>query len=120
MVDWNNGKPNPRFWVLKLLHDNFGPGDKVVQFAPSVPPAPPNPYIYALAVVTKNGKRRVLLANKRDRTFVLTIPGASGGQMELVDEITGFDPPKIVRLDSDNVTLNGFGVAAITLPEPAN
>ena len=31
MVDWNNGKPNARYWVLKLLHDNFGPGDKLVE-----------------------------------------------------------------------------------------
>ena len=30
MVDWTNGKPNPRYWVLKLLKDNFGPGDKLV------------------------------------------------------------------------------------------
>ena len=31
MVDWNDGKPNARFWVLKLLHDNFGAGDKLVE-----------------------------------------------------------------------------------------
>ena len=30
MVDWNTGKPNARYWVLKLLRDNFGPGDKLV------------------------------------------------------------------------------------------
>ena len=31
MIDWVNGKPNSRYWVLKVLHDNFGPGDKLVQ-----------------------------------------------------------------------------------------
>lgn len=115
MVDWNDGRPNPRFWVLKLLHDNFGPGDRLVEIAPAGPAAS-NPYIYSLAVVTNNGKRRVLLANKRNRTFELSIPGASGGQMEYVDQTTGFDPPKSVRLDSDRITLYGFGVAAVTLP----
>ena len=25
MVDWSNGKPNARFWVLKLLKENSGP-----------------------------------------------------------------------------------------------
>ena len=30
MVDWNTGQPNARFWVLKLLRSNFGPGDKLV------------------------------------------------------------------------------------------
>ena len=31
MVDWKDGQPNARFWVLKLLHDNFAAGDKLVE-----------------------------------------------------------------------------------------
>jgi hypothetical protein len=115
MVDWNDGKPNPRLRVLQLLHDRFGPGDKVVEITPPAPPMHSNPHIYSMAVVTKSGKRRVLLASKRDRTFELAIAGASGGQLEYVDQTTGFDPPKSVRLDSDNITLNGFSVAVVTL-----
>ena len=46
MLDWNDGKPNARFWVLKLLHDNFGPGDKIVETADD------NPYVYAVAFST--------------------------------------------------------------------
>jgi len=30
MVDWKTGSPNARFWVLKLIHDHFAPGDKLV------------------------------------------------------------------------------------------
>ena len=30
MVDWSDGRPNARYWVLKLLHDNFGPGDTLI------------------------------------------------------------------------------------------
>ena len=30
MMDYNNGKPNARIWVLKLIKDNFHPGDKLV------------------------------------------------------------------------------------------
>ena len=26
MIDWKNGKPNARYWVLKLIKDNFHPG----------------------------------------------------------------------------------------------
>ena len=43
MVDWNNGKPNARFWVLKLLRDNIGAGDKLLETEQ------PKPYVYALA-----------------------------------------------------------------------
>ena len=30
MMNWKTGIPNARFWVLKLLKDNFKPGDKLV------------------------------------------------------------------------------------------
>lgn len=30
MVDWNTGQPNARFWVLRLIKDNFRPNDKLV------------------------------------------------------------------------------------------
>ena len=110
MVDWNNGKPNARFWVLKLLHDNIGPGDKLVEMEPR------NPYVYSLAFVMRDGKRRVLLVNKRNRAFDLTIPGARGGQMEYVDQTTGFEPPATTKLASDVTKLNGYSVAVVTLP----
>lgn len=31
MMDWKNGKLNTRYWVLKLLKDNFGPGNKLLE-----------------------------------------------------------------------------------------
>jgi len=32
MIDWKNGKPNARYWVLSLLKDNFHAGDKPVSY----------------------------------------------------------------------------------------
>lgn len=116
MVDWNDGKPNARFWVLKLLHDDFHAGDKLVEVAPFSPSAPSHPYVYSLAFVGTDGKRRVLLVNKRDRAFQLSIPGAVGGTEEYVDQTTAFAPIASRKLDSDSISLNGYGVAAITLP----
>jgi hypothetical protein len=112
MVDWNNGKPNARLWVLKLLHDNFAPGDKIVEFAF----APSDPYVSCLAVVTKQGKRRMLLVNKRDRSFDLSIPQVAGGQLDYVDVTTAFQPPASTKLSSDTLTLHGFSVAVLSLP----
>ena len=116
MVDWTNGKPNARIWVLKLLHDNFGPGDKIVEIAPIGPFAPAHPYVYASAVVTKEGKRKMLLVNKHNGNFHLTIAGASGGQLDYVDVTTGFQPPTSTKVTSDNLTLHGFSVAVLILP----
>jgi hypothetical protein len=116
MVDWNNGKPNARVWVLKLLHDNFGPGDKIVEIAPIGQFAPTHPYVYASAVVTREGKRKMLLVNKHNGNFELTVAGASGGQLDYVDVTTGSQPPPSTKLTSDNLTLHSFSVAVLILP----
>jgi len=110
MVDWNDGRPNARFWTLKLLKDNFGPGDKLVETKVD------NRYVYVLGVVKSGGKRRVLLVNKRKRPFEMTVPGASGGQMDRVDQTTALQPPASSKLTDDRLTLGGFAVAVVTLP----
>jgi hypothetical protein len=109
MVDWADGRPNARYWVLKLLKDNFGPGDKLVETKVD------NRYVYALGAVKPDGKRRVLLVNKRNRPFEVTIPGASGGQLDRVDQTTALQPPASSKLSDEKVTLGGFAVAVVTL-----
>jgi hypothetical protein len=116
MVDWNTGKPNARYWTLKLLKDSFGPGDKVVDVAPVSPFAPAHPYVCSLAVITKQGRKRLLLVNKRDRPFEVSIVGANGSDVLYVDQTTAMNPPGSARLDSDKLKLSGFEVAVVTLP----
>jgi hypothetical protein len=114
MIDWNTGKPNARLWVLRLLRENFGPDDKMVGTEPFAEAVAP--HLYSLAVVKPDGKRRILLVNKRDRPFAITIPGAAGGLEEYVDQTTAFDPPASTKLPSEKLTLNGLSVAVVTLP----
>src|SRR4029077_553899 len=116
MVEWEYGKPNARLWVLHLLHDNFGPGDKIVEVAPAPTSATALPYIYGFAVVTKAGKRKLLLVNKRDRDFDVSVQGVSGGQLASVDVTTGFRPVSSAKMSSDCLTLHSFSVAVVTLP----
>ena len=110
MVDWNDGKPNARFWVLKLLHDNFAAGDKLVEVDSNLP------YVYSLAFATTDGKKRLLLVNKRDRPFEITLTGATGGRVDYVDQTTNFKPPAMKKLASDPLTLGGYSVAVVTFP----
>lgn len=44
-----------------------------------------------------------------------TIPGATGGQIEVVDPSTALNPPASSRLPSNSVTEKGLGVAVVTL-----
>jgi hypothetical protein len=111
MVDWETGQPNARFWVLKLLHDNFGPGDKLVDTDSS------SPYVYTQAFVARDGQRKVLLINKRNRAFEVSIPGSQGAKETYVDQTTRFQPPASGNLTGDQVSLRGFSVAVVTLPK---
>jgi hypothetical protein len=117
MVDWTTGQPNARYQVLRLLRDNFGPGDKVVANL-QTGPFPPllASYVYYQGFLTRDGKRRLLLVNKRDRAIDVSVPGASGGRQDYVDQTTASGPPHSKRLDSETVSLGGYAVAAVTLP----
>jgi hypothetical protein len=109
LVDWDTGQPNARFWVLKLLRDNFGPGDKLVDTDSS------SPFVYVQAFVTAEGKHKFLLLNKRNRAFNVMLPDADGAQVQTVDQTTNFQPPASSTLTGNQITLGGFGVAAVTL-----
>ena len=110
MVDWNNGQPNARFWVLKLLHDNFGPGDKLVETAST------SPYVYAQGFVTRTGEHKLLLVNQRDRTFDLSISGQGYAEVKCVDQISGSQPPATSHLKADQFSLRGLAVAVVGSP----
>jgi hypothetical protein len=109
MVDWNTGQPNARYWVLKLLHDNFGPGDKLVETNLDIP------HVYGQAFVKPQGQRKLLLVNKRDRGFDVSIPASQGSEVTYVDQSTGFQPPASAHLSENRLSLSGLEVAVVNL-----
>ena len=110
MVDWSSGQPNARYWALKLLRDNFGPSDKLVETGINIP------YVYAQGFSTPDGKRKVLLVNKRERPVEAALPGSAGAVVEVVDQTTGLQAPVSTRLKADSLTLAAFAVAVVTFP----
>src|SRR6202022_500918 len=95
MVDWTNGKPNSRYWVLKLVKDNFGPGDTLLGTVFTDSAANFESMESMLAAVaaqayrTSKGERKLLLVNKRNRTVELTLPAdADRGRVDTVDTST--------------------------------
>jgi hypothetical protein len=119
MLDWKTALPNARFWALKLIHDNFRPGDKLLETTSD------SGYVMTQAFVSANGERRILVVNKRDRDFEIRLPETSGAKIEVIDQATGSNPP--TNLDaaachaegaekSQCFKLGGFGVAVVKLP----
>lgn len=110
LVNWQTGRPNPRYWVAKLLRDNFGPGDRLVETSPG------DPDVYAQAYIGPNGARKVLLVNKRYREAEVVLRGASGSTGQRVDQVTESSPPITIPLASDTIRLPALAVEVLTLP----
>ena len=109
MIDWTNGKPNARYWVLKLLQDNFHPGDKLIDTQLS------SGNIAGQAFVTATG-RKLLLVNKRNRRAEVTLPGdARALTVHTVDESTGETPAAESNLSGTTLTLAPFAVSVVNL-----
>lgn len=108
MMDWNTGKPNARYRVLKMIRENFGPGDKIVATA-----SPRN--VYAFAVITPEGRKKLLLVNMRSAAADVVLSGGTGALEQYVDQTTAYNPPGSMRLTSGTVHLSGFAVAVLTL-----
>lgn len=111
MIDYNNGKPNARYWVLKVIVDNFHSGDKIVKtsegdFGDAVAPL-------AQAFVTPQG-RRILLVNKSNREETVTVPPEfAHAEFATVDGATGDNAPRAGALDGAQLTLAPFAVTVL-------
>jgi hypothetical protein len=105
MMNWTNGKPNARYWVLKLLHDNLGPGDELKSTSL------PSQRVAAQAFVTKKGKK-LLLINKYDKAVSLKLPGGAT-RITSVDETTGDNPAAEKAITGNEVELRPFSVSIV-------
>jgi hypothetical protein len=109
MMDWKNGNPNARYWVLSLIRKNFGPGDKLVSTQLN------GSDVYCQAFVTANGKK-LLLINERDQEIKVGLPAeAKNARMDFVDVTTGEQPPASTMTTDTTITLKPFAVAVLQI-----
>ncbi len=109
MMDWTNGKPNARYWVLKLIKDNFGPGDKLVETGLDNAPS-----VAAQAFVTAKGNK-LLLVNKHDLAVELTLPaGSEHATAQAVDPTSGEGSARPIPIQSGSVKLEPFAVTVVS------
>lgn len=110
MINWTNGKPNARYWVLKLIHDNVGAGDALVETGLD---GEKSEDLYAQAFKTKTGNKTILI-NKRNKNISVTLPASlKGAKISVVDGSTGDEPPATSVIDGTEITLKPFAVAVI-------
>jgi hypothetical protein len=110
MMNWKNGNPNARYWVLKIIHDHFGPGDNFVQTRVEGGAGE----LVAQAFYCKTG-RAILLINRRNQTVTFELPPAARGKaVELIDGSTGEEQPKKITLEGSTMQLKPFAVAVVS------
>lgn len=109
MMNWVNAKPNARYWVLKLILDHFGAGDKLVDTRLN------SDNVSAQAFITKKGKC-LLLINLRNREQSLELPAeAKDAETITVDNSSYEDPPVQSNLTGSSIVLKPFAVAVVKI-----
>jgi hypothetical protein len=109
MVNWETGNPNARYWVLKLLIDNFRPGDQLVDTHLNTQG------VDAQGIITKTGEK-ILLINKRNVEVELRLPSSGNNyKIRYVDVETGENPPAKAELKSEIIKLKPFSVIVVDL-----
>jgi hypothetical protein len=111
MIDWATGRPNARYWTLKLLVDHFHPGDRLVETQ-----AAGSDEVEAQGFTTPTG-RKILMINRRNSAIAVDLPdGVAWSTLETVDDATGDDAPRKTALQGRALQLNPFAVAVASGP----
>jgi hypothetical protein len=114
MTNWESGHPNARYWVLKLIKDNLGPGDKLVETFQT------NGGFVSQAYITAGGKK-LLLINQRNREIRVKLPeGMKGAIADASDVSTNENPPSREVLPDNEIMLKPFAVTVIRLQTVTN
>ena len=107
MMNYATGDPNPRYWILKLLKDHFGPGDKLVTTSL------PDEGLTAQGFDTSKGKQ-LLVINKRNQAKDLNLPAdAAGATLTFVAPSGKDQAPAEKALQGTQLHLEPFEVAII-------
>jgi Glycosyl hydrolases family 39 len=107
MMNYESADPNPRYWVLKLLKDHFGPGDKLAETTVG------SRDLSVQAFQTKRGKV-LLVINKRNRAAQVAFPAdADGAAVSLVAPSTNDHAPAETTLQGHALLLEPFEVAVV-------
>ncbi|WP_047491064.1 glycosyl hydrolase family 39 [Terriglobus sp. TAA 43] len=109
MMNYNTAQPNPRFRTLKMLHDNFGPGDKLVATTSA------GSDMTVQAFDMSRGKK-ILVLNKRAVPQTLNLGTDTAKSITYVAPSTGDNPPAMKAVSGNEIALEPFEVAVIDVP----
>jgi hypothetical protein len=116
LLNWTTGEGTAKYWTSKLLIDTADIDNDQAVVTQTTDVGETN--IFSQAFVGKNGRRWVLIINKRYANVDVFLPGCTGGRMQIVNEASGFGPATEVILTLSQITLSPFAVAIVHMPTP--
>jgi len=75
-----------------------------------------NTYVYAQGFAGRDGKRKILFVNRRNRTIEVKFADSKSAEITRIDQTTNFNAPANEKITGDTLALGGFAVAVVTLP----
>ena len=114
LLNWTTGEGTAKYWTSKLLIDTADLDNDQAVTTNTTGVNSTN--IFSQAFSGKNNRRWVLIINKRYANVDVSLKGCTGGQMQIINEASGFGPPTVVQLTSDQITLTAFAIAVVHMP----
>jgi hypothetical protein len=114
LLNWTTGIGTARYWTSKLLIDTvqIDSDQAVITQTSDVS----NLNVYSQAFIGKNGRRWIILINKRFANIDVSLPNCIGGTIQVVNEASGFGPAIETELTSSTITLTPYAVAVVHMP----
>jgi hypothetical protein len=118
LLNWTTGEGTAKYWTSKLLIDTADIDNDQAVITQTTDVGDQN--IFSQAFVGKNGRRWVLIINKRYASVDVSLPGCTGGQLQIINEASGFGPATETTLTTPQITLSAFAIAVVHMPPAKN
>lgn len=118
LLDWRTGLGNARYWVLKLLIEEFAPGDALVSTQCQAG-TPGTPLLSCMGAITKSGAHKLLIVNHLNEVQSVKMNGFPAGeaQMRIVDpksvQVASSSGIRNATIQADSFELQPFAVVVV-------
>ncbi|CAF3329618.1 unnamed protein product [Rotaria sp. Silwood1] len=114
LLNWTTGEGTAKYWTSKLLIETADIDNDQAVVTQTTDVSGEN--IFSQGFIGKNGRRWVLIINKRYANVDVFLPGSTGGRMQIINEASGFGPATEVTLTLSRITLSPFAIAIVHMP----
>ncbi|CAF4022303.1 unnamed protein product, partial [Rotaria sp. Silwood1] len=114
LLNWTTSEGTAKYWTSKLLIETADIDNDQAVVTQTTDVSGEN--IFSQGFIGKNGRRWVLIINKRYANVDVFLPGSTGGRMQIINEASGFGPATEVTLTLSRITLSPFAIAIVHMP----